>query len=423
MLLFIFTGCSDESIPGQVFVISQPREATVYLNDEFIGVTPLNYIVEPGTYVLTISKDGYEIWDQAIIVETEKDTVIDVELVPLDDELVPLDSDPYTEKLTPETTISEEKEEEIISESIYGTRFTHSVARQAFDMRLAPAASFPFGESDEYIATVTKSFWIGETPVTYQLWTEVANWAKNNGYKFDSHPKSRGSSDYYGEENEPVTRVSWREAIIWCNALTEFYNEVHETDLIPVYRNERNIVIRNALNSDSRNPIKHDLATGFRLPSVFEWQLAARYIGPNKPSSNPLSTDAILIDNFYWTPGNYASGAIAPIDNEVETLKVAWYNTNLDGLRPYDPSIDRTQPVGMRNANALGLYDMSGNISEWVFDYDEEWLGNKLRDGRIALGGTYDYAATEITVGLVPLISISNLDQFIDVGFRIARNK
>lgn len=88
----------------------------------------------------------------------------------------------------------------------------------------------------------------------------------------------------------------------------------------------------------------------YRLPTEAEWEYAARG-GPHWRSENYLYAGSDLLD------------------------QVGWYKNNSD---------DQTRNVGMLLPNALGLYDMSGNVWEWCADwYDERYYQKWLEQGRM----------------------------------------
>lgn len=138
---------------------------------------------------------------------------------------------------------------------------------------------------------------------------------------------------------------------------------------------------------------------GFRLPTSMEWELAARYKGSN---SSYGAMEFPAGSGNYWTPGNYASGATDDYTNEEATRLVAWYNVNSD---------DKTQDVGRKEANYLGVYDMSGN--EW------EWCFTQRGPDRVGRGGRWDCEAQSLQVGSSDARAPSG--QYGSMGLRLVR--
>lgn len=205
-----------------------------------------------------------------------------------------------------------------------------------------------------------KDFMIGKTEVTQALYEKVMG----INPVIDSYEK---------DPEKPVVRVCWYEAIIFCNKLSE------QCGLTPVYSiNGKKKTDK--WGYDNKNPKKinkeikiNTNADGFRLPTVDEWQYAA------EGGQDYLYSGSNNLD------------------------EVGWYSKN---------SKCSIHKVAQKKPNGYGLYDMSGNVSEWCWDvypYDSNY--------RYIRGGSYYSNDNYCEVSNWSYGSASYRNH--DIGFRI----
>jgi len=195
-------------------------------------------------------------------------------------------------------------------------------------------------DEQQYEATISRAFFLGQTEVTQAQWEAVMG---------------RNPSRFTGDPSRPVEGVSWDDAQEFCRRLSQ----------------------KTGMN--------------FRLPTEAEWEYACR---AGTMTAYSFGNDASRLGEFAWFQGN---------------------------------SDESTKPVGTREPNLWGLYDMHGNVWEWVEDrygdYPSEATtdppGRRAGPTRGVRGGSWNYHAPLCRAAFRHNLVPTHRSDF--VGFRVAR--
>ncbi len=205
------------------------------------------------------------------------------------------------------------------------------------DMALIPAGTFrmgnitdhPDGEAWEkpvHEVTITHPFLMSRTEVTQEQYEAMMG----------SNPS------VFKDPELPVETISWYEAVEFCNKLSR--QEGFDT----------------CFTGSGANIHCDFTANGYRLPTEAEWEYACR---------------AVTETDFHT--GNMTHSGPSPLDPALG--RAGWYGGN---------SGSRTHPVGAKEPNAFGLYDMHGNVYEWCWDWFDSYSSGPAEDPRGPTSGS-----------------------------------
>ena len=194
-----------------------------------------------------------------------------------------------------------------------GQQVTVSADGVSFKMVYVPGGlTFPTGNTDNGSATITEAYFIGETEVSFELWSTVYTWATSGTggaagegqYSFANSGRQGGNSGSgpVGTSRHPVTTVSRRDSMLWCNALTEWYNAQKGTSYEAVYTYDDGggpEIIRDSQDGNSEacdGAAAGATAKGFRLLASDEYECAARYRETDTTNVMTGSVDGTEVD-------------------------------------------------------------------------------------------------------------------------------
>jgi formylglycine-generating enzyme required for sulfatase activity len=194
---------------------------------------------------------------------------------------------------------------------------------------------------------------------------------------------------------QPAVRVAWRDAVRFCNWLSQ-------KEGLPAAYQERG----------GDFVLGEPVGIGYRLPTEAEWAWAARFAAGATNHPFPWGEQADPPPGS----GNYADASAAGIVSSA--------------LLSYRDGFPVTSPIGGNGANALGLFDVGGNVAEWVHDryriYPKSSSANPVKDPkgpetgglRVIRGSSWKHAGeTQLRLAFRDY----GKDGREDVGFRIAR--
>ncbi len=268
-------------------------------------------------------------------------------------------------------------------------------------LKYVPAGSFQRDATTENISTITTAFRMSQYEITQAQYVAVT---------------TATNPSWFSGDTLPVEQVTWYDAIEFCNDLSISTLE----GLTPVY------TITSRIPSDGSHPITSATVTanwaanGYRLPTEMEWMWAA--MGATSDSSNGYTGTGTNTTGYTkgYAGSTEAGGTQANIGN------YAWTSGNA-GLTTHQVGTAGTTG----HPNELGLYDISGNVWEWVWDWNDDYPNGALASNtaagrgaasgtnRVLRGGCWDSVASRAAVAnrgyYYPNVEYNG------IGFRVVR--
>lgn len=420
-----------EEADGLVLVSTRPRAAGVMVDGTYRGESPLELNLKPGhRYQIRLFKPGYQAATRSLDVESNAEHSLTVDLKPLTGTLIvqvdPVDAEllidgrskgrgsqtvlisamphtievrkpgyaGYSGRITPQPGMTQELKIRLLTVAAARlaalTPTIRSYAGQ--ELVLLEPGPFTMGASrrqpgrraNEILHEVdmTRLFYLGTAEVTNAQFRKFA----------PSHSSGEFEDHNLDGDDQPVVQVTWEEAAEYCNWLSK------KDGLPTFYRMEMGTVA-------GFNPA----ATGYRLATEAEWAWASR------PDHGAQARERFPWGNAFPPPdrhGNYADRSASHLVGRV----VFGYNDN------YIVSA----PVKTFPADSRGIYDLAGNVAEWVHDYYEIPGTERIRDPLGPESGEYHVIRGSSWMhGTITDLRLTfrdyGSDGRPDMGFRIAR--
>jgi formylglycine-generating enzyme required for sulfatase activity len=216
-------------------------------------------------------------------------------------------------------------------------------------------------EIGAYSLTV-EEFYMDRYEVTKSQWDEVYAWSTNShGYAYDNAGSGKAKC-------HPVQTVNWHDCVKWCNARSQ------KNGRTPVYYTDA-AMTQVFTNGRVSEPYVKAPANGYRLPTDTQWHYAAR--GGVSGRRFPWGDS----DEIQHARANYYGDGSSYSYDTSPTRR--YHPTYTEGSYPY------TSPAGSFAPNGYGLFDMSGNVGEWCYDWHPGYEGSY----RVMRGGRWDFYA------------------------------
>jgi len=208
------------------------------------------------------------------------------------------------------------------------------------------------GNSDEkpvHTVSFTYNFWMDMTEVTHSDYHNVMS------ITYADYNKPPWGNPYGVGDNYPVYAVEWGDAALYCNARSK------QAGLDTVY-SYTGIQGRPGDGCFLNGLAINYSANGYRLPTEAEWEYACR---------------AGTTTDFYWGKDFDPYPAISEDTTEVNNYAV-WCGNSWN-FSAESPDFG-THPVATKMPNSFGLYDMSGNVFEWINDWYSDYSSESQVD-------------------------------------------
>jgi formylglycine-generating enzyme required for sulfatase activity len=362
---------------GTLALRTNPNGASITVSGEYKGTTPMDLKLAPGkSYLVSLTKAGYQSSERNVDIEPDQDILLDLKLLPvlgvLQLEVTPeggelfIDGKSFGEPSQRLSLTAQGHQLEVRKQG-YATYATTVTPRPGFDQRLqinlktvaqARSDAIPktihtaSGQQMNFVVPAKMTLGASrrepgrrsneierQVELRRAFYISVFEVSNKEFNEFDvSHSSGMISRVLLDQEDRPVVNVSWEMAAAYCNWLSE-------RDGLPL------AYIKEGGEWRAQSPIN----TGYRLPTEAEWAWVSRYAG--------TSTGNSKVFRFPWGDtmpppkgaGNYA-------DESARSL-VNYY------LKGYHDNYRGTAPQGSFSANTIGLYDLNGNVAEWIHDY------------------------------------------------------